>query len=102
MRARVTRFDVVATEEEFAEAQRVFERSVVPEMRKQPGYGGCYLMRTQRGKGLLISLWESDDPLRSSDADGPSARQLELLEPLLGRHPSTESYQLDYADHPTG
>ncbi len=100
MHARVTHFDVVVSEEVFGQAQRAFERQVAPEMRKQTGYGGCYLMRTRRGKGLLMSLWESDDPLDAGDTHGFYERQLALLEPLLGGHPSTESYQIDYADHP--
>ncbi len=102
MYARVTHFDVVLGEEAFGEAQRALERLVAPELRKQAGYAGCYLMRTQRGKGLLISLWEADDPMRAGDAGGFYARQLEQLQPLLGNHPSTESYGVDFADHPVG
>ena len=102
MHARVTHFDITVGEDAFAEAQRTFERLVAPELRRQSGYEGCYLMRTQRGRGLLVTLWESDDPMRASDTARFYADQLEKLEPLLGRHASTESYRIDYADHRTG
>ncbi len=124
MHARVTQFDVDPSDDDLAAARSAFERSVVPEMRKLAGYEGCYLMRGEGGRGLLVSLWESEDAMRSGEANPfyaeqlekfkqessrPSlirgwgrfhAEQIEKLKSLPDREPLTESYQVDYADHP--
>ena len=124
MHARVTHFDVDPNDDNLAAARSAFERLVVPEMRKQAGYEGCYLLRGEGGRGLVVSLWESEDAMRSGEANSfyaeqferfkeesgrPSlirgwgrfhAEQVEKLKSLPDREPLTESYWVDYADHP--
>ncbi len=100
MYARVTRFEVDPRDIDLDIAQGVFERVVVPEMRKQPGYEGCYLLRTEKGKGLLVALWEDEAAAVSSENSGYYAEQLAKLLPLLGRAPDREYYAVSFADHP--
>ena len=100
MHARVTQFHVDPEDIDLDIAQGVFERLVVPEMRKQPGYEGCYLLRTERGKGTVVSLWESEEAAVASETRGYYAEQLSQLMPLLGNAPDVETYRVAFADHP--
>ena len=101
MYARVTQFQVDPRDIDLDIAQGVFERLVVPEMRKQMGYQGSYLLRTPDGKGLLVALWESENAAVSSETNGFYAEQLGKLLPLLGRTPpERQYYEVAFADHP--
>ena len=100
MYARLTQFHVDPKDIDLDIAQGVFERLVVPEMRKQPGYEGCYLLRTESGKGAVVSLWESEDAAVSSETSGYYAEQLAKLMPLLGSSPEVDTFQVAFADHP--
>jgi hypothetical protein len=99
--ASVTHFTVDPRDINLDIAQGAFERLVVPEMRKQAGYEGCYLLRTERGKGLLIALWEDEPAAISSENSGFYAEQIAKFLPLLGeRPPEREYYAVGFADHP--
>lgn len=100
MYARLTQFHVDPQDIDLDIAQGVFERLVVPEMRKQAGYEGCYLLRTESGKGAVVSLWESEDAAVSSETSGYYAEQLAKLMPLLGSSPEVDTFQVAFADHP--
>ena len=100
MYARMTMFHVDPKDINLDIAQGVFERLVVPEMRKQPGYEGCYLLRTEHGRGAVVSLWESEDAAISSETSGYYAEQLAKLMPLLGRSPGVDTFRVAFADHP--
>ena len=100
MYARVTEFHVDPKDVDLDIAQGVFEKLVIPEMRKQPGYEGCYLLRTEQGKGTVVSLWENEDAAISSETGGYYAEQLAKLMPLLGQAPEVETFRVAFADHP--
>ncbi|MEE8519191.1 MAG: hypothetical protein V3S98_08710 [Dehalococcoidia bacterium] len=101
MYARVTQFQVDPRDTDLDKAQGVFERLVVPEMRKQMGYEGSYLLRARDGKGLLVVLWESEDAATTSESSGFYAEQLGTLLTLLGRiPPEPQNYEVAFADHP--
>ena len=101
MYARVTEFDVDPRDIDLDLAQEAFEKLVLPEMRKETGYEGFYLLRTKRGKGLLIALWEDEQAAVSSENTGYYAEQLELWFPLLGkRPPERDLFKVAIADHP--
>ncbi len=100
MYARITIFNVDPKDIDLDIAQGIFERLVVPEMRKQLGYEGCYLLRTEHGRGLVLSLWESEDAVVSSETSGYYAEQLAKLMPLLGKTPGVDTFRVAFADHP--
>lgn len=99
MHARVTQFKVNPRDIDLDIAQGVFERLVVPELRKQMGYEGCYLLRMASGKGQLITLWESQEAAIASERSGFYAEQVEKLQPLLGSPAELEHYDVAFADH---
>ena len=61
MFARVTLFEIDTLRISLDAALERFKEMVLPETRKQPGYGGVYLLRTPEGKGLVMTLWASQE-----------------------------------------
>jgi len=55
--ARVLEGEIDAVRMSFDDAVDVVRGSVVPALRDQEGYGGMYLLLTDEGKALAISLW---------------------------------------------
>ena len=101
MFARVTQFEMNAHDGNLLAVQTAFERHVVPELRKLPGYEGCYFLQTKRNKATVVSLWESEETMKAAESSEAYVEQTEQqLKPLLGRHFEVESYQVAYAEHP--
>ena len=99
--ATVLNFAVDFRGEAFDSAQTAFERAVVPEMRKQNGYEGCYVLRTPKGGGMLVMLWEDRDSALAAERSGPFAEQMQALIPLLGKTTAdAQRYDVAFADHP--
>ena len=61
MYARVTLFEIDTLRIGLDDALEQYKKLVVPETRKQEGYEGMYVMRTPEGKGLIMSLWSSEE-----------------------------------------
>ncbi len=99
MHARVITFEV---ESRIAldDAQEAFERHVVPEMRRLPGYDGAYMLREDHTRGLIVMLWETEDTLQSGEATPGLAEQMTRLQSQLGRRAVSTVSEVGYADHP--
>ena len=100
MYASVTQFELSSRDITLDVAQSEFERFVVPEMRKQSGYEGCYLLRGASGKGLMVSLWETEEALRAGEIAGSYAERFAEFKAALGVHVTTDSYAVGSGDHP--
>lgn len=101
MHATVLSFTVDFRGDDFDTAQTAFERAVVPEMRKQNGYEGCYVLRTSKGEGMLVMLWEDRDAALAAERPGPFFDQMQALIPLLGKTTAdAQRYDVAFADHP--
>ena len=84
MHARVITFEV-ESRVALDDAQEAFERHVVPEMRRLPGYDGAYMLREDHTRGLIVMLWETEDTLQSGEATPGLAEQMTRLQSQLGR-----------------
>ena len=72
MFARVT--TIQGTPDQAEEAIRMIQEQVIPAARQLPGFkGGYWLADRNTGKGIGITLWESEDAMRAS---GERAAQL--------------------------
>ena len=66
MFARVTTFQSAPDRAE--EETRYTEEKLIPVTRQMPGFKGWYtLVERQTGKGLTITLWESEEAMRASE-----------------------------------
>ena len=100
MYASVTQFTVPHFGDDFDIAQEMFGRKVLPELRKQTGYEGSYFLRTDRGEGILVILWEDEAAANASESGGPMAEQMELFIPYLGTiREGKKRFIVGLADH---
>jgi heme-degrading monooxygenase HmoA len=75
MIARVLEGEIDAVRMSLDDAVDVVRGSVVPALREQKGYGGMYLLLTDEGKALAISLWTTEEAADAGVVD--SRRQYE-------------------------
>jgi heme-degrading monooxygenase HmoA len=102
MFARVTQFDIDTVRISMAEATARFAADVAPEMRKQPGYRGAYVLHTPEGRGLLVTLWETEADAAAGIASGYYAEQLGKFVTLYRSPPGREHYEVAFAEVAAG
>jgi len=83
-------------------AIEVFQSSVVPALREQDGYEGCYVLLSQEGKVLVLTLWSSDEAARASRLSGFYQAQIEKLTDFVffQASPGRQAYDVVVADAP--
>jgi heme-degrading monooxygenase HmoA len=78
-----------------AEAGRIYQRSVIPAAKEERGFRGALFLTDQHtGEGVSISLWESEDDMRASEASGFYHRKLDELDALLISAPVRKHYEV--------
>ncbi len=93
MHARVVSMEVLPMNVE--EAVRIYRGSVVPAATAERGFKGALLLTDQyTGEGVSISLWESEDDMRASEASGFYHRKLDQLDALLVSTPIRKHYEV--------
>lgn len=102
MYARVTLFEVDTVRIGLDEALERFRGSVLPELQKQEGYRGLYVLRTPEGKGLLLSLWETEAEAEAGIASGYYDEQVAKFLTFLRQPPGRDHYEVALADTPEG
>ena len=100
MFARVTLFEIDTLRISLDSAEERFKEMVLPAMRKQEGYEGVYLMRTPEGKGLVMSLWISQEAAVAGVESGFYDEQLAKFISLFRAPPGREHYQVVVAEAP--
>ncbi len=94
--ARVSRLEGDPTK--IDEAMRRSQEEVLPRARQLPGFKGAYsLFDRQSGRSLIITLWESEDAMRSSEEQADRLRQ-QSAETGGGRITGVERYQVMFAE----
>jgi len=83
-----------------ADAVALFEREVFPGLRHQEGYRGIYVLATPEGKGVLISLWDTEEQAEANAASGFYAETLARYVTLFASPPGRERYQVAFVDLP--
>ncbi len=99
MFARVT--TVQGAPDRVEEGIRQFREQAVPLVQGQPGFAGAYLLvNSQSGKGLAVSLWESEAAMTGSAAAVEPVR--ERTTQAMGRQspPTVETYEVAVSDFP--
>jgi hypothetical protein len=100
MVARVTLAEIDAVRMSVGRAVEFFEESVMPDLRNEPGYEGCYVLTTPEGKALVMTFWTDDKSADRSMASGLYATQVDKFVTLLRTPPGRETYELSVADAP--
>ena len=100
MVARVTLAEIDAVRMSVARAVEFFEESVMPDLRNEPGYEGCYVFTTPEGKALVMTFWTDDEAAERSLASGLYAAQVDKFVTLMRTPPGREAYDVSIADVP--
>ena len=106
MFARVTLFEIDTVRISLDDALEQFKELIVPEAQKQEGYEGMYVMRTLEGKGVIMSLWASEEAAAAGVTSGYYAEQLAKFEQLatfvtlFQAPPGREHYEVVFAEAP--
>lgn len=100
MFARVTPFEIDTMRIPVAEAERLFDELVVPQLRQQAGFAGYFVMRTPDGKGMVISLWESARAAESTVESGYYREQVGRFITFMRQPPGREQYEVVRAELP--
>ena len=100
MIARITLFEIDTLRISVDDALEKFRELIVPETRKQEGYEGMYVMRTPEGKGLVLSLWASEEAATAGLTSGYYEEQVAKFVALFRAPAGRESYEVVFAEPP--
>src|SRR5437588_12693698 len=77
------------------EAIRLYRDAVVPAAKQQRGFKGMLqLVDRATGKGISISLWETEADLKASEASGHYQQQIAKFAPFFSAPPVAEVYEV--------
>ena len=100
MFARVTLFEIDTLRIGLDEALKRFQELVIPETRKREGYQGLYVLRTPEGKGLIMSLWESEEEAVAGVESGYYDEQVAKFVSVFRSPPGRDHYEVVLAETP--
>ena len=93
MFARLTMVQVKP--ENIDETTKLYGESVVPAAKSQKGYKGAYmLVDRSTGKGVSISLWESEEDAIANEQSGYYQEQIGKFKDFLTAPPVQEGYEV--------
>jgi heme-degrading monooxygenase HmoA len=98
MVARVTLAEVDTVRMNMDAAVELYKESVLPTLREQEGYEGCYVLTTPAGKALILSLWESEEAAAAAVTSGYYGAQLEKFVTFFHAPPGRETYDVSLVD----
>jgi len=77
------------------ETIKIFEDSVVPAAKSQKGYQGAYLLTDRNsGKGISISLWDSEEDAIANEQSGYYQEQVGRFKNFFTAPPVQEGYEV--------
>lgn len=80
------------------EGTRILRDSILPEARKQQGFDGLLsLVDRATGKGVVLSCWDGEADMRSSESSGFYQAQVAKLQPLFIVQPTRDAYEMSVA-----
>jgi len=100
MVARVTLAEVDVVRLRLDAALELYRTSVIPALRAQPGYEGCYVLTTTEGKALVMTLWSDADAADAGLRSGHYAGQVAKFATLFRSPPGRDTYDVGIADAP--
>ena len=83
------------------EAIDLFKESLVPALKAQKGFQGFYLMTdANSGKGLGISVWETEADMLAVESSGAYQEQVSKFGDVFAGAPALEHYELSVDQGP--
>ena len=100
MYARITLFEIDTLRISREDALKKYQETIVPEARKQEGYEGMYVMATREGKGLILSLWKSEEAAKTGVSSGYYDEQVAKFVTLFRSPPGRDHYEVVFSEIP--
>jgi hypothetical protein len=100
MYARVTLLEIDPVRTTVESAVELYREHVLPSLLEQAGFQGVYVMATEEGKGLVLSLWSNADAADVSASSGWYANVLGEHMTLFRSPPGRERYEVMLAELP--
>ena len=102
MVARVTMAEIDPVRQNPRRAVERFESELIPALQEQEGYEGCYVLLSEEGKVLVITLWSSDEAARATRLSGFYQAQIEKISEFVvfRAPPGREAYEVVVAEVP--
>ena len=100
MVARVTLAEVDAVRMSIDRALEIYRTSVMPALRTQDGYEGCYVLTTPEGKALVVTFWADEDAADAGLEGGFYAEQVGKFVTMFRSPPGRETYDVGITDAP--
>jgi hypothetical protein len=98
MYSRVTLLELDTVRLDVDEALERYRREILPQLQRQPGYEGCFVLVSPEGQGLVMSLWSGEEEMDAST--GIATEALETFATIFRAPPGRERYQVRLADVP--
>jgi heme-degrading monooxygenase HmoA len=77
------------------EVIRIHRDSVVPACKQQKGFKGLYLLTDRKtGKGITLSLWETEADMTAAETSGFYQQQVAKFKDVLSGSPVREAYEV--------
>ena len=97
MFARVT--TGIGSPERIDDTARVYREQMVPALRQQPGFqGAMYLADRGSGKGISVTLWESEEAARAAEMQAAQMRAQATETMEIRQAPTVELYEAVVAE----
>ena len=97
MYARTTLLEIDTVRVPLDDALAVFESSVVPRLRQQPGFCGLYALTTPDGRAMLLSFWDTAEQADASADSGWYPDVLAEFMTMFRSPPGREHYEVRVA-----
>jgi hypothetical protein len=98
MYARVTLLEIDTVRTTVDDALTLFHDQTLARLREQPGYRGVWVLTNREGKGLLMSLWDTQ---AEADAEGDHSfysEELGRFTTLFRSPPGRERYEVVFVE----
>ena len=102
MVARVTVAEIDPVRQNPRRAIERFETVLIPALHEQDGYEGCYVLLSEEGKVLVITIWSSEETAHASRVSGFYESQIEKMSDVVfyRASPGREAYDVVVAEAP--
>jgi len=101
MYARLTLLEIDTVRTSMAAALAQFECEIAPQLEELPGYRGVFVLTTPEGRGVLLSLWDTEAQAAVEADEQPFyAAALRRFATLFRSPPGRERYEVAYVDQP--
>jgi heme-degrading monooxygenase HmoA len=98
--SRVTLFEFDPVRFDVDDALERFKALVLPELHSQPGFEGAFVLANDEAKGMVLTLWASNEDAEVGLASGFWAAQVARFVALFAAPAGREGYDVVYAETP--